>query len=1133
MNKKEILQIITAFVISLVINIPIAYAQLTNPKVYGQDMVKGAVRNETDLFTFEVTAKIDNETIKEGQVRLWGSGYDLGFPFTSCTKNQVTGSYDCKLENMDLSDFLMCPVHMNDINLYDANKALVSTAKVESFCDNKNPDIIRFQTNKNVYNAGDEVEFTIDIKDKGDVDNKCAGLKNALLEINDYSDYIWIDNKPGECSYSGKVLVNASLLSEGNLEARLTAYDGFGLSAIKIITFSTDFSAPDIKEIEITKEDGSEIGYFIPNQQLYADIKVNFTDDNNLDSGYSVLESNDLGIANSKANYCNNNQCVWDNKRITMKKPSSIITVTLVDSVGNYNKKNMSYSFVEDKTKPAIKNLKVTDRQNNDIAGWISGSTLGGYVYADITEAESGLDKGSIKANLEGLNIGGYYTNVKASSCSEGENGTRCRWDVEISLNESKSVSLIFSASDRAGNNASESLTYSFKVDNLGPIAKDIKTDTVYNGEYYVKGIGNTFRVGFTEDGAGLDAAFLDLSELGAGVKQANNCSNNVCYWYNIGVSKGDGIYKVKVGPETKDKLGNRLQNTLEIDVKVDVTAPIVKSIKAEPVAGSNPLIEGYIQTGNALIITAAVYEPTALTASGDFSRFIKDAKSASTVCYVEDSTWTCTWETSEINIPDYIVGYLRFNFTDFMGNTEMFEQPLIVLAAENETLDYWKNEIGKPSPSGIDKELVALYDPFIWFPVDLEAKGDSKIWPLSVELGECINAEGESYGAYLSSEFGNKPELFNYNSAEPGTLPYKIYLKYSLERAEPPKDELPIKCNLKIRTLVNKQRISQIETENITVEIPYYYNPLGTLDGNIKAEINRVSNGWLVEAKWIETFNNILNFARTICRFVNSYYSLVTIYAYIKSLLSGACALTAGLGCAAAAKQGVIVELNKLKLHRIYDTYAYKWCKLLNCQLSTEKEFKGFTNILLGRMRTAYSKEGYWGNVDPQHSLILSVYSLCLPGVLYNLQKARVIDCQYVNCLKEAEVGVPIQYCSAQRSYGYCKFVWGEVFNLIPWAAAASYLVQNVKRALSHPLESIGFAISVPCRLMCTSATPVGVGCFACTVAEHFNLLLEVLCDLGVGKGCEPVWDELKVDDSICKSITEEKKSEEGTPEV
>ncbi len=1132
MDKEKILQIITAFVISLVINIPIAYAQLTNPKVYGGDMIDGYVRNETELFKFEVNAKIDNKTINPWQVRLWGTNNNTGFGFTSCSLS--TDGYYCYLEDLNLYEqgVNICPSYTHNINLYDGG-VLYDREQVTHVCDNTKPVISKFETDKSMYNNNEIVNFSFTILDKADISDKCVGIRKAVLEVGEYNENIEINTNPGQCTYTSSVSSEANLFSEGGNKAKLTAYDNFGLSVSKSITFSTDLSGPEIKTIEITKADGSEIGYYIFNQQIYVNIKVNFTENTGIDIQYAILNSNDTGIVNSKANYCTRYQCSWDNKRAIMKKSNGIITVSLRDIAGNNNSKDMSYSFAEDKTSPVIKNLKVTDRQNNDIASWISGNSLQAYVYVDISDNDA-LDMNSIKADLGELNTLKNYKDIKPSSCPKEVNGTRCRWDVEIQLNQSKSVSLMFKANDRSKNNASESLTYSFKVDNTGPVAKDIKTNIIYNGIYYVKEIGSTITVGFTESGVGLDEAFLDLTDLGAGIKKADECINNVCYWKNIAISRGDGTYKVRVSPNTKDKIGNTLGNSLEIDVKVDVTAPIVKSVKVEPVAGSNPLIEGYIQTGNALLITATVYEPIALTAYGDFSKFIKDAKSVPTVCYVENNTWTCTWETSEINIAGYIVGYLRFNFTDFMGNTEIFEQPLIVLAAENETLDYWKNKIGNPSPSGIDKELVALYDPFIWFPVDLESKGESKIWPLSVELGECINVEGESYGAYLSSEFGNKPELFDYNSAEPGTLPYKIYLKYTLERAEPPKDELPIKCTIKIRTLVNKQRISQIETENITVEIPYYYNPLGTLDKNIKAEINRVSNGWLVKGKWIETFNNILNYARTICRFVNSYYNLVTIYAYIKSVLSGACALTAGLGCAAAVKQGVIVELNKLTLHRIYDTYAYKWCKLLNCQMWPKVgEQSNADKWILGRMREAYSREGYWGNVDPQHSLILSAIYLCLPGVLYNLQKARVIDCQYVNCLKQSAYNVPIQMCTSQRSYGYCKFVYGEFFNLIPFAAAASYLVQNVKRALSHPLESIGFAISVPCRLMCTSATPEGIGCFPCTVAENFNLLLEVLCDLGVGKGCEPVWDELKVDDSVCKSITEEKESEEGTAEV
>lgn len=886
-----------------------------------------------------------------------------------------------------------------------------------------------------------------------------------------------------------------------------------------------------VNEIEITDRKGNAIDYFAPQSALiYVEMNIHVLDFDEVSANFlfdgevipeKCIAFKDLGYT----------RCTWSNIAYNLQSASvseEVILTVIKNGSESTATVVLEAQIPTDDNNPTISNLKITDTSNKAITDFISGWTPA-YVYIDVKEEETGLVRSSIKGNLDELNDDKDYSSL-TPSCSEHVAGLRCRFDVEINLEESKAVNLVFEAEDKAGNKESSSLSFSFQVDNTGPEATELKTGVIFNGVSYAKEIENTFIGSFTEEGVGLEhrSVILDLTELGVGLVPATRCEGTTCYWENVAIGVGGGTYHIRASSETKDKLGNRLAGSVEKEVKVDIKAPIVESVEVEAVAGSRPLIEGYIQTGNALSIKAIVYESTALTATGDFSRFIGDTKDVQGNCVqTEGNYWECTWETGEINIEGYIVNYLRLSFADYVGNIEEFEYPLIVFAAEEEEIGYWESEVGVSSPDGIDKELISFYDPFIYFQVDLKAKSKSNIWPLSVDVGDCINSEGESYSSYLSSAKGNKPELFDYNTEE-GELPYEIYLKYTMERAEPPVDELPIKCNLKIRTLVEGQRISQIETENITVSIPYYYNPLGTLDGNIQNEIDRVSSSWLVKGNWMDTLNDVLRFAKTICNLFNSVYDVLTALAAIKDVLAGVCDVTPAFGCGPSEIFGIKVGIVEEGFHKMYETYVVKYCKLLSCQLWDKVALKEdkTDEFLLGRMRKAYTNQGYWGNVDPQHSLILSVVYLCLPGVIYNLQKARIIDCQYVSCLKQSATSMPVHLCTAQRAYGYCKFVYGEVFNLIPFAAAASRLLQNVQRFLSHPLEAFGIMVTTICHLVCKN--PTTVGCSICVVTKNLDLVLDVLCDLGLGKNCEPMWDELKVDASICKGIVEEEEGEE-----
>jgi hypothetical protein len=205
-----------------------------------------------------------------------------------------------------------------------------------------------------------------------------------------------------------------------------------------------------------------------------------------------------------------------------------------------------------------------------------------------------------------------------------------------------------------------------------------------------------------------------------------------------------------------------------------------------------------------------------------------------------------------------------------------------------------------------------------------------------------------------------------------------------------------------------------------------------------------------------------------------------------------------------------------------------------MSCQLALGDDWKGvnvdFIDGIINYAQDTQGKsgthQGYWGNVNPQHSLILSAATLCIPGVIYNLQKARAIDCNYIQCLQQTQDGMPLYMCTDQRAYAYCKFVWGEVFNAIPFTSAISQIGQNVLKALSHPFEFIGFLIKGTCTITCLAPfAPAGPGCAACTTVEYLNIALDTLCDLGinmVGDKCKPFWDGITnpVNQNVCSQV-------------
>ncbi|MBI2545794.1 hypothetical protein HYV81_01300 [Candidatus Woesearchaeota archaeon] len=705
-----------------------------------------------------------------------------------------------------------------------------------------------------------------------------------------------------------------------------------------------------------------------------------------------------------------------------------------------------------------------------------------------------------------------------------------------------------------------------------------------------------------TGSGLDAKDVLLDASGLGAGnAVPADSCTGEgqvTCVWNSIPISGSSGQKYIGINPLTKDKAGNPLAAQAGIDALVlDTIAPAVLSVNVSAVAGSQGVLPGLILTGNALAITAELAEENGIRAFLDASGFIKNAS----ILEADDCTrnaagnWRCAWNTDEVNIKGFIAKDLVFNFSDIAGNALVYKKAITVTGISDKPVNYWKAAVGSPSPSALDKQLVTRYDPFVWFPVSLSVDANTNLtrtpssfataessltrWPVSVTLDRC----SDDTAALLSSTTGNKPEVFNFNPITPkvdSTLPYNTFFKFTMERALPPQDSVKVSCTVKVRTLVDGRELSPEETENITFTINYFNNPLGTIDSRINDEIERVRDSWIVQATWMETAQKILNFAQTVCKFTSYLFTVWNILFGGTEKLKSCCQAGIALGgfgggfcCPLAKALGVSTTASVELAKTGFQARTAQFCKAINCQffwgdwLRKEAGTKSKSGSDASLIDAEWAKNPYFdvlsnanvpssvrgkntkdpkawaqfyvANIDPKQSLVGSVAFLCLPGVIYNLQKARVIDCRYINCLKETKNGMPLYLCTAQRDYAYCKYVWGQVFNIIPFAAALTSIGQAVTKALSHPLELVSTGLSIVCyKLNCMNElTPTGF-CYACYTADTISWVTDVLCDLGIGPArCEPVWEQLKIDtDAACKEALQDEnkpKVSEGTPSL
>jgi hypothetical protein len=236
----------------------------------------------------------------------------------------------------------------------------------------------------------------------------------------------------------------------------------------------------------------------------------------------------------------------------------------------------------------------------------------------------------------------------------------------------------------------------------------------------------------------------------------------------------------------------------------------------------------------------------------------------------------------------------------------------------------------------------------------------------------------------------------------------------------------------------------------------------------------------------------------------------------------------TSAACCPAAASTGVATTASKEALSTIFKVKGNKYCKFINCQfwrLTINKDGNAAVNAFkawLNKAAEMNKHKGYLGNVKIENSLILSLAFLCPKGISYNLQKARQIDCYYVYCLQQTADGMPVSVCVRQRAFAMCKYVFGQIFNLIPFAATIADIAEAIGKALANPYVLGEIALRATCRYAVCNV-PNTPGCSACSIVEFTSWVLEVTCDLGIGQleGCEPFWEELQpLKDNYCSKI-------------
>lgn len=150
--------------------------------------------------------------------------------------------------------------------------------------------------------------------------------------------------------------------------------------------------------------------------------------------------------------------------------------------------------------------------------------------------------------------------------------------------------------------------------------------------------------------------------------------------------------------------------------------------------------------------------------------------------------------------------------------------------------------------------------------------------------------------------------------------------------------------------------------------------------------------------------------------------------------------------------------------------------------------------------------------SLDPKENWILSILTLCIPGMIHNLEKYRQIQCEYGSCLiSSSKSSIPISICDDNKAYAECVFFYGSLFQLIPFANFLSQIQRIIINIMANPLILIDTALDFACHTKlgfkfsaCSDQAGTGTVCYSnsaglwlCIFYDTFKLFTDIYSDI------------------------------------
>ncbi|RMF05405.1 hypothetical protein D6764_04765 [Candidatus Woesearchaeota archaeon] len=962
-------------------------------------------------------------------------------PFNLCNySNQTLGceptsqndTYICNCINMLGSERNPLTNNKNSIKvlLYsDRNKITPADARLKTFyMDNQGPAFTNFKAEQ----IKDRVQVTVTAQDPPFMDGGnafCAGLSKIELYNNGVllaADTINVNAEPNNCTTFSKTL-NTSISQSGNATIYAIAYDNLG---------NTGRSG---------------------NDSHYLDF-----DEPVIDTSFKVYQGG------SEVNYIS------------------------------------------------------TDGPTAGLAGATIEVTINEHSLKEVQADMSSLNDNIVySARYKNITIKGSQIQTH---CVKRDETYKCRFDKTLVPNsqnraffirtQSSQLSFNITAIDEHGLKSTQTVTANMMLDNDRPDVKKLGTANCNAEKCYFNNKSAVIQAVIDDAGSGLDYSWVFLDA--ASITRDNNhsrqmyCSNNNGQWRCLlsvspHPSLQDGhAYRIMLNYQSVDDAGNPVDGERQALVYLDEKAPeILENETFILSVHENGLQSYYTLSGDILKIfirgidagSGIINENGAWDAAINLGDVLENPPENSSwvqasICIQEENgKFDCRWEVGPVvQGPLFKLEGIPVRIRDVAGNLfegNLFSPFIIYQIAETPPGDVWKLAVKDGSavrcmPEYVDRSLIRYYPGGnkIWCEFTLTTGSDSSTPYVLLDVqkdGECIPTNLTKDYFESSSIFGN--QILSSEGVEPPFTLYSI-LKFDAQTIERNITEFAFVCPYRIRFAnKNTKTVYDYEIQNVSIIVPVKGGD-AALDTGLHNQVEHIK-ATLKRSKWIDSVDDVLTIFRNLCNVLNS---VVIISNGVLGLLGlmdwlNIPGVKQSLGAVGAyveaGRDGVFGTLMEGCL---YISCKKNWLDIvpegkLSSKLKKLKSFgTSWAEATAGRGSIVgddtYAK-AVWQNLSsqlfstkPEDSLILSTIMLCIPGIFYNINKARQIDCYYVFCMeKMVPLGTPAYACQSTRYLMYCKFVIGQFFAIVPFGQVIKELGRMVADALSDPLALAGYA--------------------------------------------------------------------------